>query len=68
MRRAHSAGMKLILTAARNAAPYLLVEILLPGGSLIALAMWMYRHDSKAALQRLVWIRKITGLIPSPSR
>ena len=26
------------------AGPYLLVEILLPGGSLIALALWLYRH------------------------
>ena len=28
-------------------APYLLIELLLPGGTLIALALWLYRHRSK---------------------
>jgi hypothetical protein len=29
---------------ARAASPYLLIELLLPGGSLIAAALWLYRH------------------------
>jgi hypothetical protein len=36
--------MKRFLTGARNASPYLLVELLLPGGSLIALLLWIWRH------------------------
>jgi hypothetical protein len=60
--------MKTLLQAARGAAPYLLVEILLPGGSLIAFAMWLFRHEGKATLQALPWMRTITGWIPSLSR
>ena len=36
--------MKPILDAARGATPYLLIELLLPGGTLIALALWLYRQ------------------------
>jgi hypothetical protein len=41
--------MKRILSGARSASPYLLVELLLPGGTLIALLMWLYyrRRDKK---------------------
>lgn len=64
--------MKTLLQAARGAAPYLpylLVEILLPGGTLIALALWVLRHDGKGIPpQALIWIRRITGSIPSLSR
>jgi hypothetical protein len=65
--------MKTLLLAARGAAPYLLVEILLPGGSLIALAMWLLRHGGKAnvthaTFQARLWMRRITGSIPSLSR
>jgi hypothetical protein len=35
--------MKKLLTGARSASPYLLVELLLPGGTLIALLMWLWR-------------------------
>ena len=43
--------MQAILNGARRAGPYLLVELLLPGGSLIALAMLYaaYRRKSKSA-------------------
>ena len=36
--------MKPLIESARAASPYLLIELLLPGGSLIALALWLYRH------------------------
>jgi hypothetical protein len=39
--------MKPIIEAARSASPYLLTELLLPGGTLIAIALWLYRHRSK---------------------
>ena len=39
--------MKPLLQAAREATPYLLAELLLPGGTLIAIALWLYRHRSR---------------------
>jgi hypothetical protein len=39
--------MKRLLEGARSASPYLLVELLLPGGTLIALLMWLYRRREK---------------------
>ena len=39
--------LKPIIQTARAANPYLLIELLLPGGTLIALALWLYRHRSK---------------------
>jgi hypothetical protein len=39
--------MKKLLTGARSASPYLLVELLLPGGTLIALLMWFWRHRTR---------------------
>ena len=35
---------KPLIQTARAASPYLLIELLLPGGTLIALAFWLYRH------------------------
>ena len=39
--------MKQILNGVRGFGPYLLVELLLPGGSLIALLMWLFQRYSK---------------------
>ena len=39
--------MKNIISAAREASPYLLVELILPGGTLIAILLWLYRHRSR---------------------
>jgi len=36
--------MKQLLQTARGAAPYLMVALLVPGGSLIALAAWFFRN------------------------
>jgi hypothetical protein len=33
-----------LIQVARDASPYLLAELLLPGGTLIALALWFYRN------------------------
>jgi len=61
--------MKTLLQTARSAAPYLLVEILLPGGTLIALALWILSHNGKVTTPRApLWMRRITGWIPSFSR
>ena len=39
--------MNALIHIARNASPYLVVELLLPGGSLIALLLWLFRHRFK---------------------
>ena len=39
--------MKPLIQAVRYASPYLLTELLLPGGTLIAIALWLYRHWNK---------------------
>jgi hypothetical protein len=40
-------AVKRLLAGARSASPYLLVELLLPGGTLIALLMWLFRDKSR---------------------
>lgn len=37
------------LAGLRLLAPYAAIELLLPGGSLIALVLWLYRRHKKAA-------------------
>jgi len=37
--------MKQLLKVARGAGPYVLVALLVPGGSLIALAAWLFRNQ-----------------------
>ena len=44
--------MKALLEAARAATPYLLVELVLPGGTLIAILLWVWRHRSELGFQR----------------
>lgn len=34
---------KKLIVVGRNLGPYLAIELLLPGGSLLALALWVYR-------------------------
>jgi hypothetical protein len=41
--------MKRVLQGARELSPYLLIELLLPGGTVIALLLWMFRRRSGAA-------------------
>jgi hypothetical protein len=33
----------------RDLAPYAVIELILPGGSLIAVLLWLYRRQKKAA-------------------
>jgi hypothetical protein len=50
--------MKALIQVARNASPYLAVELLLPGGSVIALLMWLLRHRFYASEGHLVRERR----------
>jgi hypothetical protein len=34
----------------RSLAPYAVIELLLPGGSLMALLLWLYRRQKKASV------------------
>jgi hypothetical protein len=38
-----------LLAAGRSFGPYLAIELLLPGGSLLALLLWLYRTHAKPA-------------------
>jgi hypothetical protein len=60
--------MKALLNTARSATPYLLIEVLLPGGTMIALILWAMRHRSELRAQGRRLIGRITGPAPSPSR
>jgi hypothetical protein len=40
--------VKQLLQGARSLSPYLLVEVLLPGGTLIALLLWIFRRKHSA--------------------
>lgn len=40
-------GLELARRVAFRAGPYLLLEIVLPGGTLIALLLYLYRRQSK---------------------
>jgi hypothetical protein len=44
MRSAQTAGVKQI----RKYSPYLLIELLLPGGTLIALLLWLFQRKFPA--------------------
>ena len=39
-----------IVAKLRDLAPYALIELILPGGSLMALLLWLYRRQRKAAV------------------
>jgi hypothetical protein len=37
------------IAAGRTFGPYLAIELLLPGGSLVALLLWLYRRYARAS-------------------
>ncbi|HEX8011308.1 MAG TPA: hypothetical protein VF814_10275 [Casimicrobiaceae bacterium] len=49
-----NAWMQWIVEQLRDLGPYLAVELILPGGSLVALALWLYRNRS-------TWLRHREG-------
>ena len=38
-----------VIAAGRSFGPYLVIELLLPGGSLVALLLWLYRTYARPA-------------------
>ena len=61
--------MNALIQVARNAGPYLAVELLLPGGSVIALLLWLFRHRFKKGARplgtpkvgRCSWIQRLAA-------
>jgi hypothetical protein len=47
--RTLGAWAALVLAKLRDLAPYAMIELLLPGGSVLALTLWFYRRRKKAA-------------------
>jgi hypothetical protein len=65
--------MNALIQVARNASPYLVVELLLPGGSVIALLLWLFRHRFKKGAGLLgmprSWIQSLASRFsPHPLR
>ena len=54
----------------QNAGPYLMLEILLPGGTLLALLLFLYRHsklDTRMDVPRTaVTLSRVLGSIAGP--
>jgi len=46
--------MNALIQVARDASPYLAVELLLPGGSVIALLLWLFRHRRRMPTWRFI--------------
>jgi hypothetical protein len=61
--------MNALIQVARNAGPYLAVELLLPGGTVIALLLWLFRHRFKKGagpldtpgVGRWSWIQRLVS-------
>ena len=55
----------------QNAGPYLMLEILLPGGTLFAFLLFLYRHGKLdigiAAPRTVVTLTRVLGSIAGPS-
>jgi hypothetical protein len=54
----------------QNAGPYLMLEIVLPGGTLLALLLFLYRHSKLDrridAPRTAVTLRRVLGSIAGP--
>ena len=46
--RTLGAWAAVVLAKIRDLAPYAMIELLLPGGSVVALTLWFYRRRKKA--------------------
>ena len=55
----------------RSLAPYALIELIMPGGSLMALLLWLYRHRKKSVrdsdvISSLIGQRSLGEAIETP--
>jgi hypothetical protein len=58
--QAIKSGLQTVRRLAQRLGPYVLLEILLPGGTLVALALFVYRNRTlpEGDLERLVFVLK----------
>jgi hypothetical protein len=54
--RTWSAYTAAVVAKLREFAPYAAIELVMPGGSLMALGFWLYRRQKKASLFATHWI------------
>ena len=45
--------MLAVISRLRDLAPYAAIELVLPGGSVIALLLWLYRRQKRESSRRL---------------
>lgn len=68
---ASGSGLARIAALLREIAPYAAIELVLPGGSLIALLLWFCRRDPKVAAAirsgRAAMARTFARRTPSPA-
>ena len=56
--------MNALIQVVRNASPYLAIELLLPGGSIIAVLLWLFRHRSRTVAGPEIarrWLRSVAS-------
>ena len=63
MRTAVITALETIRGLARKLGPYLLIEVLLPGGTLIALALFLYRRQPGAGELASQALAAVTALV-----
>jgi hypothetical protein len=65
-----SAYTAVVVAKLRELAPYAAIELVLPGGSLMALLLWLYRRQKKSVVGRQAALRADGGgvRVAIPSR
>jgi hypothetical protein len=61
-----SANIAAVVAKLRDLAPYAAIELILPGGSLIAVLLWLYRRQKKTSLSVKPAMGAYTGTQPQP--
>jgi len=62
---AQSSWIARLATLTRSFGPYAAIELLLPGGSLIALSLWLFRHREEIAARMRRALAGLTALCAS---
>ena len=64
MTTAPSSWIARLATLVRSFGPYAAIELLLPGGSLIALSLWIFRHREELGARMRPALAALTALCP----